>query len=84
MIRKKQKKPRYKDMDPAAKKFLTNYGKRIRQKRKKCKKTITEMATAINSDISRLSRIENGKINLTINDIYLLDKQMDECLQKNI
>lgn len=82
-IRPKIKKPRKKEMDKDALVFLVNYGKRIKQKRKKCKKTIVEMAILLNTDQSRLSLVENGKINLTINEVYMLDKQMDECLQKN-
>ena len=82
MLRPKKRKRRHKDMDTDALEFLVNFGKRMKQKREKCKKTIVEMAQEINTDQSMLSRIENGKIDLTINNVYSLDKQMDEYLKK--
>lgn len=80
--RKKIKKTRFKTVDPDANQFLIKYGIRIKQKRKKLNKTLVQMAALLKTDISRLSMIENGKINLTINEIYLLDKQMDEHFEK--
>lgn len=80
----KPKKTRVKQMDHDANTFLLKYGKRIKQKRKRLKKNITEMAILLKTDTSRLSRIENGKINLTINEIYVLDKQINEYFKKKI
>lgn len=69
-----------KDIDIQAKQFLLNYGIRLKRKRKKARLTLIKLARLINSDISRISRIERGKINLTINEIYTLDAQMDAIL----
>ncbi|MDD3875505.1 MAG: helix-turn-helix transcriptional regulator [Bacteroidales bacterium] len=70
------------ELEPQAIFYLKKYGKRIRRKRKLCQQTIVNMAKILDTDQSRLSRIENGKINLTINEIYSIENKINEYLKK--
>lgn len=62
--------------------YLKKFGKKVRKKRKECQQTIVKMAEILGTDQSRLSRIENGKINITINEMYSLENKINEYLKK--
>lgn len=69
-------------LEPQAAVYLKKIGKKVRKKRKECQQTIVKMAEILGTDQSRLSRIENGKINISINEIYTITNKINEYLKK--
>jgi len=58
-------------------KFLKEFGKHIKELRKKCDMTQNELAEKCISDVSKISKVECGKYDFKISSLLILAKGLD-------